>query len=103
MSKKELAQLKSKSRSYSKAPLLIFGTSGAGKTNMIRYLHNQYGKYFEFCISYTTRPPRKDEKPGILYNFITREEFEEKVKNGDFIEHQEKFGNLYGTPKRHFK
>ena len=48
-------------------------------------------------MSCTTRKPRAHEKDGRDYHFITREEFERLIAAGEFIEHAEVFGNLYGT------
>jgi guanylate kinase len=50
-----------------------------------------------FSISYTTRPPRGQEKNGEDYFFVTREEFEERLARGEFLEHADVFGNYYGT------
>jgi guanylate kinase len=50
-----------------------------------------------FSVSYTTRYPRGDERDGRDYFFISREEFEERVSRGEFLEHAEVFGNYYGT------
>jgi guanylate kinase len=49
-------------------------------------------------VAYTTRSPRPGEQPGLDYNFVSREEFGRKAKNGEFLEHKEVFGNLYATP-----
>lgn len=50
-------------------------------------------------VSYTTRPMRKGEVHGVSYFFITKEEFEEKIKNNEFLEHALVHGNYYGTSK----
>lgn len=51
-------------------------------------------------ISYTTRPPRPGEVSGREYHFVSREEFQKLVAEGEFLEHAEVYGNLYGTSKR---
>ena len=53
----------------------------------------------QFSISYTTRTPRGTEKDGCEYFFITREQFEEMIRNQEFLEHADVFGNYYGTAK----
>ena len=50
-----------------------------------------------FSVSYTTRPPRGHERSGESYHFITREEFEERIARGEFLEYAEVFGHYYGT------
>jgi guanylate kinase len=47
--------------------------------------------------SYTSRAARSDERNGVDYNFITRERFEAMIGHGEFLEHADVFGNLYGT------
>jgi len=53
----------------------------------------------QFSISYTTRTPRGTEKDGCEYFFISRERFEEMIRNQEFLEHADVFGNYYGTAK----
>jgi guanylate kinase len=47
----------------------------------------------------TTRKPRNGEKEGVDYYFVTKETFEEKIKNGEFLEWANFVGNYYGTPR----
>jgi guanylate kinase len=54
----------------------------------------------EFSISYTTRQPRGSEKNGREYFFVPREEFEKMIRDDEFLEHAEVFGNYYGTARR---
>jgi len=77
--------------------VVISGPSGVGKTTIWRTLAERYG--YELSISATTRAPRAGEKGGVDYRFVTREQFQEAVRRGEFLEHSEHFGNLYGTPK----
>jgi guanylate kinase len=53
-----------------------------------------------FSISYTTRPPRGQERPGEHYHYLGRPEFEELIVRGEFLEYAEVFGNYYGTHRR---
>ena len=50
-------------------------------------------------VSYTTRPPRQDEKDGEDYIFISEEEFRKKADMGEFLEWEKNFGSYYGTAR----
>ena len=52
-----------------------------------------------FSISATTRAPRPGEEDGVHYHFLTKEKFESWIAAGDFLEHAQFVGNLYGTPR----
>ncbi len=58
-----------------------------------------YKDYFEFSVSSTTRAPRAGEENGVHYYFMKRPDFEQEIAQGDFLEHNEVHGNLYGTSK----
>lgn len=75
--------------------VVISGPSGAGKTRICKELLKD--PRIVFSVSATTRPMRPGEVDGRDYHFITREEFRRKVAQGEFIEHADVFGNLYGT------
>ncbi len=77
--------------------IIISGPSGSGKSTICRRLLED-GR-FKWSISATTRKPRPGEVDGREYHFLTRQEFEEGIRRGDFIEYAEVSGNLYGTPK----
>ncbi|MBL0701559.1 MAG: guanylate kinase [Spiroplasma sp.] len=77
--------------------IVLSGPSGVGK-GTIR--ENLKFKDYVFSVSSTTRQPRTGEVNGVDYNFITKEEFQEKVKNGEMLEHAEFVGNYYGTDKQ---
>ena len=53
----------------------------------------------EFSVSATTRRPRPGEREGVDYFFVSRERFEEMLRNDELLEHAEFVGNCYGTPK----
>ncbi|KAF9181270.1 guanylate kinase [Haplosporangium sp. Z 767] len=78
-------------------PIVLSGPSGAGKSTLLKRLFAEYPDKFGFSVSHTTRPPRAGETDGVEYNFVTREEFLAGVERGEFIEHAEFSGNLYGT------
>lgn len=78
--------------------IVVSGPSGAGKTTIINnFLKKRGGENFKFSVSATTRPKRAGEVDGRDYFFLTREEFLKKLKKGEFLEHVEHLGNLYGT------
>ena len=58
-------------------PLLIIGPSGCGKETFHKRMRRIYPHYFEFSVSYTTRPKREGEVHGVNYFYITKEEFEQ--------------------------
>ena len=76
---------------------VVSGPAGSGKSTIVKKLVDT-GE-FEFSVSATTRAPRAGEINGVHYHFITRECFEEKIANGEMLEHAEYVGNFYGTPK----
>ncbi len=75
---------------------IISAPSGSGKSTLVNRLLAS-DKNLIFSVSYTTRAPRGAEVDGQQYRFITREEFEARIANGEFLEHAEVFGNYYGT------
>src|SRR5687768_4314944 len=77
---------------------IISAPSGAGKTSLVKALL-QTGIDLTLSISYTSRPARPEEVHGRDYQFITREVFEQKLKQGEFLESAELYGNFYGTSK----
>ncbi|MCB0557876.1 MAG: guanylate kinase [Lewinellaceae bacterium] len=79
--------------------LLFAAPSGAGKTTIVHHLLNQFGE-LEFSISATTRPQRPHEEDGKDYYFISRERFQELIRQGAFVEWEEVYeGLFYGTLK----
>ncbi|KJX92163.1 guanylate kinase like protein [Zymoseptoria brevis] len=78
-------------------PIVVSGPSGSGKSTLITRLLSQYPDRFALSVSHTTRQPRGTEKHGVEYNFVTREDFQELVKQNGFIEHAQFGSNLYGT------
>jgi len=77
---------------------VISAPSGTGKTTLIREILKRVPG-LTYSVSYTTRPPRPGEVDGVDYRFVTREQFLEMVKKGEFLEWAEVHGDLYGTPK----
>ncbi|XP_042206353.1 guanylate kinase-like isoform X2 [Homarus americanus] len=81
-------------------PLVLCGPSGVGKSTLQKKLLEEFGPHFGFSVSHTTRSPREGEEHGKHYYFVTRQEMQEAIDKGEFIEHAEYSGNLYGTSKK---
>lgn len=77
--------------------LVVSGPSGSGKTTLCRRLADS-GEV-RYSISCTTRAARPGEVNGRDYHFLTHEEFERRLAAGEFLEHAEVHGNLYGSLK----
>jgi guanylate kinase len=75
---------------------VITGPSGVGKGTLIRGLMERLPA-LELSVSATTRSPRPGEQDGVDYHFLTREEFDRRVREGDFVEHADYAGRSYGT------
>ena len=78
------------------AILIISGPSGCGKSTLLKEVYKDIDDYY-FSISTTTRAPRIGEVNGIDYFFVTKEEFEKDINNGDFLEYAKVHDNYYGT------
>lgn len=77
--------------------IVIVAPSGAGKTTLARKLVSEFDQ-IQFSVSATTRPPRSYERDGIDYFFLSDEQFQKKIDEGDFLEWEEVFNNYrYGT------
>jgi guanylate kinase len=75
---------------------VVTGPSGVGKGTLIRALLGRVPG-LRLSVSATTRPPRRGERDGVSYYFLSREEFERRAAAGDFVEHADYAGNRYGT------
>lgn len=79
--------------------ILFSAPSGSGKTTIIREILKRFD-CFEFSISATSRPARQGEQNGVDYYFLTPEEFDKRVAEGQFLEWEEVYaGARYGTLK----
>ncbi len=76
--------------------IVLSAPSGSGKSTVREALMKK--EDFAYSISATTRSPRTGESDGVDYWFVTREQFEEKIKNGEMLEYTTYNGNYYGTP-----
>ena len=77
---------------------IISGPSGSGKDTLMKKVFEKLPD-INFSISSITRPMREGEIEGEKYNFISRERFEEMIKNDELLEYNVFVGNYYGTPK----
>ncbi|HJX30920.1 MAG TPA: guanylate kinase [Thermodesulfobacteriota bacterium] len=77
---------------------IVSGPSGTGKSTLCKDLMNLIPD-IQFSVSYTTRLPRKDERPDEAYHFVSRETFTAMIDKGEFAEWAEIYGHLYGTPR----
>jgi len=78
--------------------IVISGPAGTGKGTVVGRLLEK-NPNIKLSISKTTRKPRPGEKEGVNYFFVSREQFEEEIKNERFLEYAEYNNNYYGTPK----
>jgi len=78
---------------------VISAPSGTGKTTIQKLLLEAIPS-LKSITTCTTRKPRIGEKNGIDYKFLTEKDFKEKIKNGEFLEYANVYGNFYGTPKK---
>ena len=78
--------------------LVLSGPAGSGKGTVKEFLLQK--EPFEFSVSKTTRAPRPGEVDGKQYSFVTREAFEDLIREDGMLEYTEYCGNFYGTPKK---
>ncbi|KLE03716.1 guanylate kinase [Aliarcobacter butzleri] len=78
------------------AILIISGPSGCGKSTLLKEVYKNISDYY-FSISTTTREPRIGEVNGVDYFFVSKKEFEEDIKKGNFLEYAKVHDNYYGT------
>ncbi len=91
------------SYSYNHGSILVLsGPSGAGKSTIINKASSEIGDYY-FSISTTTREPRDGEMDGVEYHFVTKQEFEEDIRAGNFLEYALVHNNYYGTSMKPVK
>jgi len=89
---------------FKKKPFLIIlsAPSGGGKSTILTEILKS-AKNIEYSVSYTTRKPRGQEKTGVHYHFVSENEFEQRIKSNDFLEHARFCGNYYGTSISYIK
>ncbi len=75
---------------------VVSGPSGSGKSTLIREVRQKVPD-LGYSISHTSRPPRGHEKNGVEYHFVSKENFQKMIDNGEFVEWAEVYQDLYGT------
>ena len=78
---------------------IISAPSGTGKTTVAKKVLEQVPDLVKI-VTYTTRQPRPGEVDGLDYRFISKDEFEAKIRENYFLEYANVYGNYYGTPRR---
>lgn len=78
--------------------IVVSAPSGCGKGTILSEILKD--DKFYYSVSATTRNPREGEVNGVNYHFITKADFEERIKNNAMLEYAEYCGNYYGTPKK---
>lgn len=78
--------------------IILSSPSGTGKSTLAKMLLDKYNN-IKLSTSATTRKPREGEVDGFHYYFMTQEEFDKKVANGEFLEYAGVYGKSYGTLK----
>lgn len=79
--------------------VILSGVSGAGKDTIKKELINRMENVVSLP-SFTSREPRNNEQEGVEYHFISKDEFKEKIKNGEFYEYDIHHENYYGTSRK---
>ncbi len=79
--------------------VVLSSPSGVGKTTITKKIQQKY-RSFKLSVSHTTRTPRSNEINGVDYHFVSKEFFENLVKNNEFYEYAKIFDNYYGTLKK---
>lgn len=79
--------------------VILSGVAGAGKDTIKKELIKRM-ENVESLPSYTSRPPRNGDVPGETYNFVSKNEFEEMIKNDEFYEYDIHHNNYYGTSRK---
>lgn len=78
--------------------IVVSGPSGAGKDTVVSRMMERHPE-IEISVSATTRSPRPGEEDGVNYYYLTNEQFEQKINQGEMLEYVNYCGKYYGTPK----
>jgi guanylate kinase len=78
--------------------LVLSAPSGAGKTTLARMLTESFPQA-RSSVSFTTRPPRGQEKDGVDYHFVDTLTFQQMIEKNQFVEWAEVYGNFYGSSR----
>jgi guanylate kinase len=78
---------------------VLSGPSGVGKSTVVAHMRKEHPEVW-LSVSATTRKPRPGEQHGVHYFFVSDEEMDKLIANGELLEWAEFAGNRYGTPRR---
>ncbi len=79
--------------------IVLSGPSGVGKDALLKKMEEQ--KYpFHYVVTVTSRPRREGERDGVDYHFISQQEFQRMIDNGELLEWANVYGNYYGVPRK---
>lgn len=81
--------------------IVLSGPSGVGKGTVRKALFDAGDTDFKYSISMTTRPPRDGEQDCVDYFFVSKEQFETNIRNGEMLEYAKYVDNYYGTPLKY--
>lgn len=81
--------------------IVLSGPSCVGKGTVRKALFSQPGNDFQYSVSMTTRQPRPGEVNGKDYFFVSKEEFEQHIREGQMLEYAKYVDNYYGTPLKY--
>ena len=79
--------------------IVLSGPSGVGKGTIRKQVFKDESLNLAYSISMTTRQPRNQEVDGVDYFFVSKEKFEDMIKNDESLEYTYFVGNYYGTPR----
>lgn len=86
-----------KDNATQRRPIVLCGPSGVGKSYLIKRLRSRLPDQVGQVVSHTTRDPRDAEANGTHYHFVTKQQFQNMIRQGDFVEYDNIHGNMYGT------
>lgn len=81
--------------------IVLSGPSGVGKGTVRKALFDAGDTDFQYSISMTTRNPRDGERDGVDYFFVSKEQFEANIRDGEMLEYAKYVDNYYGTPLKY--
>ena len=81
--------------------IVLSGPSGVGKGTVRKEIFSQPGNNFDYSTSMTTRKKRPGEINGQDYYFVSKQEFENEIKNGGMLQYAQYVDNYYGTPLKY--
>ncbi len=79
--------------------VVVSGPSGVGKDTLLERMEELHsGLNFHFVVTATTRDPRPGEADGVNHHFLSRDQFQDMIRNDELLEWAEVYGNYYGVP-----